>query len=126
MFLFLWLTANLFVFLLLPLVQAYAIIDWQYCGAKLPTKSEMYAVYRHTKKYGYKHRLSRKTAHAWGAVKFRIRLAPKYHGNSISAQSYDFCSHLAKLNTLDFTLSHIQTHITENIWAIKQSHIGQL
>ena len=44
--------------------------------------------------------------HALGAVNFRICLALKYHGNSISAQSYDFCPHLAQLDTLDFTLSH--------------------
>ena len=45
--------------------------------------------------------------HAWGAVEFRIHLAPKYHGNSISAQSYDFCPPLAQLDTLDFTLSRV-------------------
>ena len=44
--------------------------------------------------------------HALGAVNFRICLALKYHGNSISANSYDFCPHLAQLDTLDFTLSH--------------------
>ena len=44
--------------------------------------------------------------HAWGAVDLRIYLAQKNHGYSISAQSYDFCPHLAHLNTLDFTLSH--------------------
>ena len=45
--------------------------------------------------------------HAWGVVDLRIYLAQKNHGYSISSQSYDFCPHLAQLNTLDFTLSHI-------------------
>ena len=44
--------------------------------------------------------------HAWGAVEFRICLAPKYHGNSISVQSYDFCPHLAKLNAWFQTFSY--------------------
>ena len=43
--------------------------------------------------------------HGWGAVDFRICLAPKYHIYSISAQSYEFCTHLAQLDTFDFTLS---------------------
>ena len=47
--------------------------------------------------------------HAWGAVDLRIYLAQKNHGYSITAQSYDFCSHLKKLDILDYTLSH--THI---------------
>ena len=41
----------------------------------------------------------------WGAVDFRICLPPKYHGFSISAQSYEFCPHLAQLDNLDFTMS---------------------
>ena len=54
-------------FLLLPAkVHADAINDWQYCEAKMPTKSKMYAKYGHEidfrKKHEYKHRLSRKTA----------------------------------------------------------------
>ena len=44
--------------------------------------------------------------HAWGAVDLRIYLAKKSHGYSISAQSYDFCPHLRKLDILDFTMSH--------------------
>ena len=43
--------------------------------------------------------------HAWGAVDLRIYLAQKNHGYSISAQSYDFCPHLIKLDIFDFTLS---------------------
>ena len=43
--------------------------------------------------------------HAWGAVDLRIYLAPKNHGYSISAQSYDFGPRLIKLDILDFTLS---------------------
>ena len=46
--------------------------------------------------------------HGWGAMYFRICLAPKYHGYSISAQNYEFCSHLAQLDNLDFTLSHMK------------------
>ena len=45
--------------------------------------------------------------HAWGAVDLRIYLAQKNHGYSISAQSYDFCPHLAQLNIFDFTLSPV-------------------
>ena len=45
--------------------------------------------------------------HAWGAVDLRIYLAKKNHGYSISAQSYDFCPCLIKLDILDFTVSHI-------------------
>ena len=44
--------------------------------------------------------------HAWGAVDLRIYLAQKNHGSSISVQSYDFYPRLAKLDILDFTLSH--------------------
>ena len=33
-------------------------------------------------------------------------LAPKYHGYSISGQSYEFYLHLAKLDNVDFTMSH--------------------
>ena len=43
--------------------------------------------------------------HAWGAVDLRIYLTKKNHGYSISAQSYDFCPRLIKLDILDFTLS---------------------
>ena len=46
--------------------------------------------------------------HAWGAVDLRIYLAKKNHGYSISAQSYDFCPHLIKLDILDFTLSRMR------------------
>ena len=42
---------------------------------------------------------------AWGVVDLRVYLAQKNHGYSISAQSYDFCPHLRKLDILDFTLS---------------------
>ena len=60
------LTAD-FVGILLPPVKVHAdaINDWQHCGAKSPTKSELHAKYGNTffgKKYEYKHRLSRKTA----------------------------------------------------------------
>ena len=48
--------------------------------------------------------------HAWGAVDLRIYLATKNHGYSISAQSYDFCPCLIKLDILYFTLSHMPTH----------------
>ena len=40
----------------------------------------------------------------WGAVDFKICLAPKYHGYSISAQSYEFYPHMAQLDNLDFTM----------------------
>ena len=43
--------------------------------------------------------------HAWEAVDLRINLAQKNHGYSISAQSYNFCPHMIKLDILDFTLS---------------------
>ena len=43
--------------------------------------------------------------HGWGAVYFRICLAPKNHGYSISALNYDFYPHLAQLDNLNFTLS---------------------
>ena len=46
-----------------------------------------------------------KIMHGWGAVNFRICLAPKYHGYSISAHSYELRHHLAQLDNLDFTLS---------------------
>ena len=46
--------------------------------------------------------------HAWEAVDLRIYLAQKNHGYSISAQSYDFCPRLIKLDILDFTLSPIR------------------
>ena len=39
-------------------------------------------------------------------------LAKTNYGYSISAQSYDFCPHLIKLDILDFTLSHICTPST--------------
>ena len=45
--------------------------------------------------------------YGWGALDFRISLAKKYHGYSISAESYEFCPHLAQLDNLDFTLSQI-------------------
>ena len=45
--------------------------------------------------------------HVWGAVDLRIYLAQKYHDYSISAQSYDFCPRLIKLDILGFTLPHI-------------------
>ena len=41
----------------------------------------------------------------WEAVYFRIVLAPKYHGYSISGQRYEFYLHLAQLDNLDFTKS---------------------
>ena len=47
--------------------------------------------------------------HGWGAVDFRVCVAPKYNGYSISAQSYKFYPHLAQLYNLDFTLS--PTHL---------------
>ena len=47
--------------------------------------------------------------HALGAVDLRICLEHKNHGYAISAQSYDFCPHLRKLDINDFTLSHTQT-----------------
>ena len=43
-----------------------------------------------------------------GAVGFRICLAlKKKHGYSVSAQSYDICHCLKKLDIFDFTLSRI-------------------
>ena len=48
-----------------------------------------------------------KLMHGWEAVVLRISLAPKNHGQSVSAQSYDFCPRLKILDILDFTLSHI-------------------
>ena len=44
----------------------------------------------------------------YNEVDFRIHLAHKNHGYSISAQIYDCCPHLRKLDILDFTLSLIQ------------------
>ena len=49
--------------------------------------------------------------HDWGAVDFRILLAPKYHGYSISAQSYEFFPHLAQLDNLDLKMSHMQSSV---------------
>ena len=43
--------------------------------------------------------------HAWGAADFRIYLTPTNHGYSISAQSYNFCPRLRKLDVLYFTLT---------------------
>ena len=43
--------------------------------------------------------------HCWGALDFRMCAAPKYHGFSISAQSYEFCPPLAQLDNLDVKLS---------------------
>ena len=40
-------TATLVVFLLHAKVHEYALHDWQYCKAKMPTKSEMNAKYGH-------------------------------------------------------------------------------
>ena len=45
--------------------------------------------------------------YGWGAMDFRICLALKCHGYYISAQSYGFYLHLAKLDILEFTLSYI-------------------
>ena len=42
--------------------------------------------------------------HGWGAVDFRICLALKYHGYSLSAQRYEFCPHLAQIDNLDLTM----------------------
>ena len=44
--------------------------------------------------------------HASGVVDL-IYLGQKNHDYSISAQSYAFCSHLIKLDIIDFTPSHI-------------------
>ena len=46
-----------------------------------------------------------KLVHGWEAVGFRICLAPKNYGCSVSAPNYDFCPRLRKLDILDFTLS---------------------
>ena len=43
--------------------------------------------------------------HGWGALDFRICLAPAKHGCFTSAQSYDLCPSLVQNDTLDFTLS---------------------
>ena len=40
---------------------------------------------------------------SWGAVDFRIFLAPKYHGYLISAKRNEFYFHLAQLDILEFT-----------------------
>ena len=40
-------------------------------------------------------------------VDFKICLATKYHGYSITAQSYEFYPPLVQLDNLDFTLSHL-------------------
>jgi hypothetical protein len=45
--------------------------------------------------------------HGWGAMDFRISLAPKYHGYKISAQSYEFYLQQTQLDILEFTLSRI-------------------
>ena len=48
--------------------------------------------------------------HGQEARDFTFSLALKYHGYSISAQSYELYPHLAELNNLDFTLSRILIH----------------
>ena len=48
--------------------------------------------------------------HAWGPVDLRIYLAKKNHGYSISAQSYDVCPRVIKLDIPDFTLSHMEVY----------------
>ena len=45
--------------------------------------------------------------HGQEARDFTFSLALKYHGYSISAQSYDFYLYLAKLDYLNFTMYHI-------------------
>ena len=42
---------------------------------------------------------------------FRICLAPKYYGYSISVQSYELYPHLAQLDIIDVTMSHIHTYL---------------
>ena len=44
--------------------------------------------------------------HGWGAVDLRIYMAKQNHAYSISAESYEFCPRLIKLDILDFTPSH--------------------
>ena len=44
--------------------------------------------------------------HALRAVDIRIYFAPKNHGYSILAQSYDFCPQLRKHDIIHFTMSH--------------------
>ena len=39
----------------------------------------------------------------------RLTWSVKYHGYSISSQSYEFYSHLAQLEYLYLTLSHIES-----------------
>ena len=46
--------------------------------------------------------------HAWGAVDFRIFLSPKCYGYLTTDPSYAFFLHLAQLDNLDFTMSHIR------------------
>ena len=48
-----------------------------------------------------------------GAMDFRICLAQQIHGYSISAESYDFCPALRKLDILDFTQSHMEVSCKE-------------
>ena len=97
------LTANLVIYFLLLISKVHAdvINDWQYRKAKMVTKSKMYVKYGHASFFGF----DLKLMHDWEAVGFRICLAPKNH-YSVSAQSYDFCPCLRKLDILDFTLCH--------------------
>ena len=53
--------------------------------------------------------------HSWGSVDFRICLAPKNHGSSISAKIYDFYPHLAHHDNLDFILYRIVWFITSRV-----------
>ena len=48
-----------------------------------------------------------KLIHGWKSVRFRICLAPKNHGYSILAQSYECGPRQRKLDILDFTLSRM-------------------
>ena len=50
--------------------------------------------------------------HVWGAVPFSICLTPTYHGNSISAQGNEFCSHLTQLDT------HTFFYLLVNTWTV--------
>ena len=56
--------------------------------------------------------------HDGEAVDFRIRLAPKNHGYSVSAQSYNFGPRLRKLDILDFTL-YLMHNIMWNLHLLK-------
>ena len=115
------LTANFVGFLLLPSkVHADVKAYWQCRKAKIATKSEMYVKYGHAiflkDKYEYKHRLSIKTAPQMTQKgRFSRRFCYFMHVFfllllfSVSAQSYEFCPCLRKLDVLDFTLSHMQT-----------------